>query len=96
MPTKSACPTGLSRFFRNGDKWTRQVRDGQDLRHIVSMSQVNDLSGVIPVLEQLLEQSSATQYAYLCHSCVHHVSRLKKEGKRSSETPQETVTGSFH
>lgn len=37
--------------------------------------------GVIPVLEQLLQQSSTTEYAYLCDSCVHHVSRLKKEGK---------------
>jgi hypothetical protein len=37
--------------------------------------------GVIPVLEQLLEQSSGTKYAYLCHAGVRHVSRLKKEGK---------------
>ncbi|OIW29870.1 DUF1671-domain-containing protein [Coniochaeta ligniaria NRRL 30616] len=39
-----------------------------------------DQSGVIPVLEQLLQQSNTTKYAYLCHSCVHHVSRLKREG----------------
>ncbi|KAH8908777.1 DUF1671-domain-containing protein [Coniochaeta sp. PMI_546] len=39
-----------------------------------------DQGGVIPVLEQLLQQSSSTKYAYLCHSCVHHVSRLKREG----------------
>jgi hypothetical protein len=37
--------------------------------------------GVIPVLEQLLEQSSGTKYAYLCHAGVRHVSRLKKEGE---------------
>jgi hypothetical protein len=42
---------------------------------------VNLSLGVVPVLEQLLEQSSTTKYAYLCHGCVHHVSKLKKEGK---------------
>ncbi|KAK4241239.1 peptidase family C78-domain-containing protein [Achaetomium macrosporum] len=36
--------------------------------------------GVIPVLAQLLEQSSSTKYAYLCHPCVQHVSKLKREG----------------
>ncbi|KAL1877107.1 hypothetical protein VTK73DRAFT_8844 [Phialemonium thermophilum] len=39
-----------------------------------------DQPGVIPVLVQLLKQSSTTKYAYLCHSCVHHVSKLKREG----------------
>lgn len=32
------------------------------------------------MLEQLLQQSTTTKYAYLCHPCVHHVSRLKREG----------------
>ncbi|KAL2128378.1 hypothetical protein VTI74DRAFT_9271 [Chaetomium olivicolor] len=36
--------------------------------------------GVIPVLAQLLEQSTSTKYAYLCHPCVKHVSKLKREG----------------
>ncbi|KAH8887473.1 DUF1671-domain-containing protein [Thozetella sp. PMI_491] len=36
--------------------------------------------GVIPVLAQLLEQSPSTQQAYLCHPCVQHVSKLRKEG----------------
>ncbi|SPQ21693.1 fa9a5c6c-dce3-4cae-b8b9-54acbdfda4b4 [Thermothielavioides terrestris] len=35
---------------------------------------------VIPVLAQLLEQSSSTKYAYLCHPCVQHVSKIKREG----------------
>jgi hypothetical protein len=29
---------------------------------------------------QLLEQCHATKCAYLCHPCVQHVSKLKKEG----------------
>jgi len=36
---------------------------------------------VVPVIAQLLEQCSATKYAYLCHPRVHHISKLKKEGK---------------
>ncbi|KAK1770663.1 DUF1671-domain-containing protein [Phialemonium atrogriseum] len=47
--------------------------------HLQKGGQV-DQAGVIPVLEQLLAQSSTTKYAYLCHGCVHHVSKLKKEG----------------
>ncbi|KAK8067142.1 hypothetical protein PG997_013889 [Apiospora hydei] len=37
-------------------------------------------TGVIGVLEQLLESNPTTKYAYLCHPCVQHVSKLKKEG----------------
>ncbi|KAK1760730.1 peptidase family C78-domain-containing protein [Echria macrotheca] len=36
--------------------------------------------GVVGVIAQLLEQCSSTKYAYLCHPCVRHVSKLKKEG----------------
>jgi zinc finger-containing ubiquitin peptidase 1 len=36
--------------------------------------------GVVSVLALLLEQSSSTKYAYLCHPCVQHVSKLKREG----------------
>ncbi|KAI3400184.1 hypothetical protein diail_4069 [Diaporthe ilicicola] len=35
---------------------------------------------VIPVIAQLLEQSSTTEYAYLCHPCTWHVSKLRREG----------------
>ncbi|KAJ4309616.1 hypothetical protein N0V84_011399 [Fusarium piperis] len=37
-------------------------------------------NGVLPVLTQLLEQSPETQYAYLCHPEVQHVSKLRREG----------------
>ncbi|EJT76263.1 hypothetical protein GGTG_06185 [Gaeumannomyces tritici R3-111a-1] len=36
--------------------------------------------GILTVLEQLLEQSPTTRYAYLCHPGVQHISKLKKEG----------------
>ncbi|RYP41144.1 hypothetical protein DL769_011643 [Monosporascus sp. CRB-8-3] len=35
--------------------------------------------GIIPVIEQLLQQSPMTRYAYLCHPCVQHISKLRRE-----------------
>ncbi|UNI19192.1 hypothetical protein JDV02_005395 [Purpureocillium takamizusanense] len=35
---------------------------------------------MIPVLAQLLEHSSGTVRAYLCHPCVQHISKLRREG----------------
>lgn len=35
---------------------------------------------IIPVLKQLLQQAETTGYAYLCHPCVQHVSKLRREG----------------
>jgi hypothetical protein len=40
----------------------------------------NHTSGIIPVLEQLLQQDRTVEYAYLCHPAVKHVSKLDKEG----------------
>jgi hypothetical protein len=40
----------------------------------------NMQAGVIPVLEQLLNQDVYTEYAYLCDPAVRHVSKLRKEG----------------
>jgi hypothetical protein len=36
--------------------------------------------GVLQVLQQLLEHSSSTSYAYLCHPQVAHISKLRREG----------------
>lgn len=41
----------------------------------------NQVSGVIPVIKQLLDQDISTEYAYTCHQCVQHVSKLDKEGE---------------
>jgi zinc finger-containing ubiquitin peptidase 1 len=40
----------------------------------------NYASGIVPVLEQLLEQDPNTAYAYTCHPSVVHISKLKGEG----------------
>jgi hypothetical protein len=39
------------------------------------------VEGIIQVLDQLLQQSKSTEYAYLCHPGVQHVSKLAKEGE---------------
>lgn len=41
----------------------------------------NHVADVIPVIQQLLEQDPLTDYAYLCHPNVKHISKLKREGK---------------
>ncbi|KAG9247883.1 peptidase family C78-domain-containing protein [Calycina marina] len=40
----------------------------------------NRTEGILPVVEQLLEQDRSVSFAYLCHPAVRHVSKLKKEG----------------
>jgi hypothetical protein len=42
---------------------------------------VNHAAGILPVLEQLLNQDPSTEFAYLCHPAVKHVSKLRREGK---------------
>lgn len=40
----------------------------------------NMTGGIIPVLEQLLEQDQSSEYSYLCDPATKHVSKLKREG----------------
>jgi hypothetical protein len=42
---------------------------------------VNQASGILPVIAQLLEQDVYTEFAYVCHPAVQHVSKLRGEGK---------------
>jgi hypothetical protein len=41
---------------------------------------LNRAAGIIPVLQQLLNQDKTTDYAFLCDPAVRHVSKLKREG----------------
>jgi hypothetical protein len=41
----------------------------------------NMAPGIIPVLEQLLDQDLFVEFAYLCDPAVRHVSKVKREGK---------------
>lgn len=47
----------------------------------------NHQGGVVPVIAQLLEQGPLTEYAYLCHPAVKHVSKLKREGQSEHIAP---------
>jgi hypothetical protein len=40
----------------------------------------NRAEGILPVLQQLLEQDRGVKWAFLCHPAVRHVSKLKREG----------------
>ena len=37
----------------------------------------NQVSGIVAVVERLLRQDHTTEYAYTCHPCVQHVSKLQ-------------------
>lgn len=51
------------------------------LSHSASrINRLTSLAGVVPVLQQLLEMSTRTEYAYLCHPGVQHVAKLRREG----------------
>lgn len=41
----------------------------------------NMAGGIIPVLEQLLDQDEYVEFAYLCDPAVKHVSKLRREGE---------------
>lgn len=61
-------------------KYANETRMPPSLEHLLRTKGQVSQAGIIPVLEQLLLQSSSTKSAYLCHPAVQHVSRLRKEG----------------
>ncbi|VUC21862.1 unnamed protein product [Clonostachys rosea] len=36
--------------------------------------------GIVPVVQQLLDQCDTTEYAYVCSPCVTHISKTRREG----------------
>ncbi|CAI6100516.1 unnamed protein product [Clonostachys chloroleuca] len=36
--------------------------------------------GIVPILQQLLDQCPTTEYAYVCSPCVTHISKTRREG----------------
>lgn len=41
----------------------------------------NMTAGIVPVLEQLLNQDEQVDFAYFCDPAVKHVSKLRREGR---------------
>lgn len=42
---------------------------------------------IIPNLARAIELSRSIRYAYLCHPCVQHVSKLRREGENGALSP---------
>jgi zinc finger-containing ubiquitin peptidase 1 len=75
-------PSWLVKLLQEEDgalKTTNQIDSDGKLRKIKICP--NMQAGVIPVLEQLLDQDVYTEYAYLCDPAVRHVSKLRREGE---------------
>lgn len=59
-------------------KFTTKIATDGSLKKVKTCP--NMAAGVVPVLEQLLQQDDYTQFAYLCHPAVKHISKLRREG----------------
>ncbi|KAI0998865.1 hypothetical protein K3495_g9331 [Podosphaera aphanis] len=73
-------PIWLAKLLRDEDgkvKTINKIQNGE-LNKVEICP--NMMVGVIPVLAQLLDQDKSSEYAYLCHPSVMHVSKLRREG----------------
>lgn len=73
-------PSSLVKLLSSDGKITTINRLGEGGRLKKVKVCVNQASGILPVLATLLGQEPHTDFAYLCHPAVKHVSKLKKEG----------------
>lgn len=75
-------PSWLVQLLQTGDGAVKTINkveaDGRQKKVQICENQQGD---VIPVIAQLLEQEPLTEYAYLCHPAVKHVSKLRREGQ---------------
>lgn len=75
-------PSWLVKLLRESDGKMETInRLGRDNKMFKVRVCVNQASGILPVIERLLNQDVYTDFAYLCHPAVRHVSKLKGEGK---------------
>ncbi|KAJ2900191.1 peptidase family C78 [Zalerion maritima] len=61
-------------------KYAHELRMPEWLVSLLKKGGQVENSGMIPVIEQLLEQSQYLSTAYLCHLRVKHISKLRREG----------------
>jgi len=73
-------PPSLFKLLQSDGEMKNMQQRGPDGRQRRIRVCPNRSEGILPVLEQLLSQDRFTQYAYLCHPSVKHVSKLNKEG----------------
>jgi hypothetical protein len=74
-------PSWLVKLLENDGKTEVINRLGRDNKLFKVRVCVNHAAGILPVIERLLNQDVDTDFAYLCHPAVRHVSKLKGEGK---------------
>ena len=83
MLTRSECRTGWQRCSRKAARSKHLVCWSAMFHSFTALSKTNDgvgFAGIVPVVEQLLRQSKSTEYAFLCHPAVQHISKLRGEG----------------
>jgi len=73
-------PSWLVKLLENDGKMETINRLGLDNKLFKVRVCVNQAPGILPVIETLLAQDDYTDFAYLCHPAVRHVSKLKGEG----------------
>jgi hypothetical protein len=78
-------PQWLVKLLENDGKMETINRLGRDNKLFKVKVCVNQASGILPVVEQLLDMDPHTDFAYLCHPVVKHVSKLRGEGKLKAE-----------
>ncbi|KAK6584509.1 hypothetical protein PZA11_002733 [Diplocarpon coronariae] len=59
-------------------KTTNQLDENGKMRRVKICP--NMTAGIVPVLEQLVDQDTEVEYAYFCDPAVKHVSKLRREG----------------
>ena len=74
-------PQWLVKLLENDGKIETINRLGRDNKLFKVKTCVNQASGILPVVEQLLDMDPYTDFVYLCHPAVKHVSKLRGEGK---------------
>jgi hypothetical protein len=74
-------PSWLVKLLHTDGEIKSANRLGPDGRLTRVKVAANHAAGILPVLRQLLEQDGLTEFAYLCHPTVKHVSKLRREGE---------------
>lgn len=74
-------PLWLVKLLENDGKLETINRLGRDNKLFKVRVCINQAPGILPVVGQLLDQDVHTDFAYLCHPAVKHVSKLRGEGK---------------
>ncbi|TAQ90391.1 hypothetical protein B7494_g1284 [Chlorociboria aeruginascens] len=73
-------PAWLVKLLQSDGEIKTENRLGADGKMRKVKVCANQNLGLVLVLKQLLEQDVTTEYAYLCHPAVSHVSKLPREG----------------